>query len=76
MKVNAHLISTMQDNKTWCRPTAGYKDDPIAIDIEQYEEVGAVDGELSESDHKWPQGAPIEGYVRVDGRVLRKKTKT
>jgi hypothetical protein len=75
MPVKAQRVSRKSDNKTWCRPSEGYNtDNAIEIKLEEYEEVEIVQGDLPESDETWPKGAPVEGYVKVGGKILKRKT--
>ena len=75
MQVKAQCVSKKKDNVTWCRPSEGYNiDSAIEIELDDYMEVDTVNSELQESDEKWPKGAPIEGYVKVDEKILKKKT--
>ena len=75
MLVKAQRVSRNKDNATFCRPSVGYNaDNAIEIDLDQYEEVSAVAGELPESDEKFPKGAPMTGYVKVGNKILKKKS--
>lgn len=74
MLVKAQRVSKMKDNVTFCRPSEGYDiDNQIEIELDDYVEVGAVKGELPESDEKWPKGAPTD-YVKVANKILKKHT--
>ena len=73
MPVKAQRVSKKNDNVTWCRPSEGYNtDNAIEIELNHYVEVDTVQGELPESDEKWPKGAPMRDYVKVGDRILKK----
>lgn len=71
MPVKAQRVSKKMDNVTWCRPSGGY-DNAIEVELGDYMEVCTVPGELPENDYKWPQGAPMKGYVKVGDKIFRK----
>lgn len=73
MPVKAQRVSTKKDSVTFCRPSEGY-DNVIEIELDYYVEVGTVQGELPESEEKWPKGAPMTDYVKVGDKILKKKT--
>jgi hypothetical protein len=74
MPVKAQRVSKKKDNVTFCRPSEGYNtDNAIEIELDHYVKVGTVQGELPESDEKWPKGAPTD-YVKVGDKILKKKT--
>ena len=82
MLVKAQRISRMKDNVTWCRPSEGYDaDNAIEIELGDYQEIDTVQGELPESDEKWPKGADRKSVVQgksVDlggRRIIKKKRK-
>jgi hypothetical protein len=71
MSIKAQRVSKMSNNVTWCRPSEGYNtDDAIEIELNDYEEIETVLGELPESDCKWPKGAPIKNHVKVDNKIF------
>ncbi len=73
MLVEAQLVSTKKDNKTWCRPCEGYNI-VVSIDLEDYVEVDTtIEGELPASDQKWPLGSPITDFALVKGKLFKKK---
>ncbi len=75
MTIKAQRVSKKSDNKTWCRPSKGYDtDNAIEIELNAYEAIDTVEGELPKNDKKWPLGAPMSGYVKVEGEILKKKT--
>ena len=75
MLVKAQRVSKKSDNKSWCRPSEGYyTDNAIEIELPHYMEVDTVQGELPESDEKWPKGAPMTDLVKVGDKILKKKT--
>ena len=74
MKVKAQNVSTKRDNKTYCSPSYGYNTDgAIEVELDQYEEICTVPEELPESDEKFPKGAPLDGYIKVGKRILKRK---
>lgn len=73
MQVKAQRVSTKNDNVTLCRPSEGY-DNAIDIELDDYVEVDTIQGELPESDMKWPKGAPMTDLVKVGDKLLKKKT--
>ncbi len=76
MLVKAQRISRMKDNVTWCRPSEGYDADyAIEIELGDYQEIDTVQGELPESDEKWPKGASMTDYAKVDDKILKKKSR-
>lgn len=75
MLVKGQRISKKKGNVAWCRPSDGYDaDNAIEIDLDDYQEVDTVQGELPECDEDWPKGAPMTGYIKVGAKVLKKKT--
>lgn len=72
MLVTAQRVSKRKDNVTLCCPSEGYNTD-ISIESDHYMEVDTVQGELPESDEKWPKGAPMTDYVKVGHKILKKK---
>ncbi|MFH1019599.1 MAG: hypothetical protein V1782_03140 [Pseudomonadota bacterium] len=75
MRVKAQLVSKKKDNVTFCRPSEGYNTaNAIEIELAHYVEVDTVQGELPENDEKWPKGAPMNDYVKVGVKILKKKT--
>lgn len=75
MPVKAQCVSKKKDNVTWCRPSEGYAtDNSIEVELEDYVEVCAVQGELPESDETWPKGASMTDYVKVGDKIFKRKT--
>jgi len=81
MPVKAQRVSKKKDNVTWCRPSEGYNtNNAIEIELDNYLEVDTVQGELPESDEKWPKGAPMTGLgtsrwaARFSRRLLKAAT--
>ena len=72
MSVKAQQVTKMKDNSTFCRISEGYGT-VIEIELANYEEVATLQGDLPESDEKWPKGAPIKGYVKVGNKILKTK---
>ena len=70
--VTAQRVATKSDNTTYCRPSSGYQD-TVEIDLDGYEEVATVMGDLPECDEKWPKGAPLTDYVKYGDKILKKK---
>lgn len=74
MKVKAQRVSKKKDHVTWCRLSEGYDSDTsIDIDLDDYLEVDEVEGDLPESDERYPKGAFEAGYVKVGNKILKKK---
>jgi hypothetical protein len=72
MKAKALRISTMIDQKTWCRPSEGYAA-TIEIETDDYAEFATAAGELAKSDERWPRGAPVLDYVKLGDKILKRK---
>lgn len=73
MSAKALRLSMMKDNVTVCLPSDGYNGDKeIDIDLDDYIQVGMVNGELPKSDQTWPKGAPIDS-VKVGDKIFKKK---
>ena len=72
MSVKAQSVSKKKDNKTLCRPSKGYSAE-VEVDLEQYEVIEPIQGELPESDETYPAGAPLDDHVLFDGKLYRKK---
>ncbi|GAB2883744.1 hypothetical protein GCM10027046_10290 [Uliginosibacterium flavum] len=74
MLTKAQRVSRKKDNVTYCYPSKGYdSSSAIQIDLEHYEEVDTIQGELPESDETFPKGAPMENYAKVGEKILKKK---
>ena len=74
MPVKAQQVTMTKDNSTFCRISEGYGTvDEIEIELASYEEVATLQGDLPDSDEKWPKGAPIKGYVKVGNKILKTK---
>ena len=74
MLVIGHLVSKKRDNKTWCRPSEGsvvYND--IVVELRDYVEIDTVQGELPESDMSYPEGASIDGHIKVGDMICIKR---
>lgn len=72
MFVEAQRVSKMQDNETLCHPTKGYNA-KTHIELDQYEEIGISDEELSENNCDWPKGSPLLEYIKFENKILKKK---
>jgi hypothetical protein len=65
----------MQDNVTWCIPSDGYdKDNAVEIELDNYNEIGTVQGELPQSDEEWPKGAPFADCFKVGDKIYQKQS--
>lgn len=73
VKVKAERVSRKKDGKTWCRPSEGYQDDSVEIDLDDYDEVASLAGPLPENDAKWPKGAPFTGVFRYEDKIFKMK---
>jgi hypothetical protein len=67
----AQRVSTMNDNKTWCRPVGYDEGLELEVDLDDYQEVASGVGELPECDFSWPKAAP--NYVKVGDKILERK---
>ncbi|MCG7977432.1 MAG: hypothetical protein N0E58_04745 [Candidatus Thiodiazotropha endolucinida] len=75
MLVKAQRVSKMKDNVTWCVPSDGYdKDNAVEIELDNYKEIDTVQGELQQSDEKWPKGAPIMDFFKVGHIIYQKQS--
>jgi hypothetical protein len=78
MLIKAQRVSKKRDNLTWCRPSRGYCENAIKIEIGDYDEYCSIPDELPDNDcvkdDAYPEFAPIAGYVLVEGRILKKKS--
>ena len=72
--MRANAVSTMKDNETLCRPSAGYSDE-IEIDLNDFVQVKTFQGALPESDEQWPHGSPRTDVVIVGDKILERKKK-
>jgi hypothetical protein len=76
METEAQRVSKKSDNITWCLPSEGYnKYDAIKIELDDYEEIDTVQGELPENDEKFPKGDRMSNYAKVGDKILMKKAK-
>ena len=72
MPVKAQQVTMTKDNSTFCRISEGYGT-VVEIELANYEEVATLQGDLPDSDQKWPKGAPIKGFVKVGNKILQTK---
>jgi hypothetical protein len=74
VKAKATRVAKMNDGRTLCRPSDGYDHKSLDIELEDYEEIGAVQGDLPASDQSFPKGPPDTDLVKVGRKILRRKT--
>ena len=72
MKAKAIRISKKKDGQTVCRPSEGYDLSEFDIELDDYEAVHTLQGELPAADEPYPGCAPLSDHVRVGQRILRK----
>ena len=72
MPVKAQQVTMTKDNSTFCRISEGYGT-VVEIELANYEEVATLQGDLPDSDQKWPKGAPVKGFVKVGNKILKTK---
>jgi hypothetical protein len=73
VKVRATRVAKMSDGKTLCRPSDGYDHKSFDIELDDYEEIGEVQGDLPASDQSFPKGPPDTDLVKVSRKILRRK---
>ena len=72
MKTQAELLTYKKDSRTLCHPSAGYSQH-ASIELDDYSEVGSVEGSLPSSDEIFPKGAPVTDYVKIGLKILKRK---
>jgi hypothetical protein len=74
MRVKAQQVSKKMDKVTWSRLNPSYNQNTIEIELDDYEEIDIIQGELSDNDETWPKGAPISDHAMVNHKILKKKS--
>jgi hypothetical protein len=73
VKVKARTVSKLKDNLTWCTPSDGYNhENAVTIELDDYEVIDTIQGELPKSDKICPKGAPFTGCFLVGNKIYRK----
>lgn len=72
--IKAERVSKRRDSGAYCRPSKGYSEVFLAIDVEDYEDIDIIEEPYLESDETWPKGAPIRDYVKVGSRILKRRS--
>jgi hypothetical protein len=73
MRVQAETLSFRANSRTLCHPSNGYGQ-VTSVALEDYVEVGTVNGDLPASDETFPRGAPLADHVKVGNKLLKLKS--
>jgi hypothetical protein len=72
MSVQAETLALKKDGRTLCHPSDGYGQE-MSIELDDYTEVGTLDGTLPASDEIFPKGAPLNDHAKIGKRLLKRK---
>ncbi len=72
MRVQAESVSLKKDGRTLCHPSDGYAQE-TSIELDDYTEVGTLEGTLPASDESFPKGAPLADHAKVGKKLLKRE---